>query len=137
MIETFGRDKEDGFDGIKTKSFCDIIFKPIIPIKNFKHDDPETYVFTEGEEWPITNKGIIDAIFDTLVAGARLGILGEKDSDKRWIFITKVINPVERPRDIVQSLRDLADSIEKVGRIVWERDGDDEKEDDDRKNKGE
>ena len=124
MIETFGRDKEDGFDGLKTKLFCDRIFDPVIPIKDFKHNDSENYIFTEGEEWPITNKGIIDAIFDTLVAGARLGILGEKDSDKRWIFITKVINPVERPRDIVQSLRDLADSIEKVGRIVWERDGD-------------
>lgn len=70
----------------------------------------EGYLETEGENWNHSSLALINAVLDTVVPGARLVCI----PDQGLVYLAQG-EVWKRDRDLVQSLRDLADSLEKGG----------------------
>jgi len=71
---------------------------------------------TEEEDWNPTKLAILNAVLDTLIPGARFVFEYDQDGKVIDFYITDFSDidsnvPSKRPRNISQSLRDLADNI--------------------------
>lgn len=64
--------------------------------------------YTETEPWDRTKLGLVNALLDTLIPGARLVVTGD-DPPRAVLGRTTVW---ARPRDLARSLRDLADCLD-------------------------
>jgi len=74
-------------------------------------------LITETEKWGNTKLGVLDAVLDTLLPGARI-VLVKSDTGAVEKIYFAILEAESRERNIVQSLRDLADSIDVGNRIA-------------------
>ena len=65
--------------------------------------------FTESEPWDRSKLGLVNAVIDTLVPGARLAVDDNSGQPRVYLGRTRVW---ERPRNLAASLRELADWLD-------------------------
>ncbi len=66
---------------------------------------------TETEKWGNTKLAVLQAVLDTLLPGARIVVVQSDTGAVEGIYFA-ILEAENRERNIVQSLRDLADSID-------------------------
>jgi hypothetical protein len=68
--------------------------------------------YTENEPWERTRLGLLNAVLDTLIPGARLVVkTGESNGDLPEIYFGRC-KAYDRPRDLTRTLRELADCLD-------------------------
>lgn len=74
-------------------------------------------LITETEKWANTKLAVLQAVLDTLIPGARIVVVQSDSGTVERIYFA-ILEAGKRERDIVKSLRDLADSIEVGNRMA-------------------
>lgn len=72
----------------------------------------EKFLYTESEPWKNSKLALINAVLDTILPGARLVLNVRKNGGEVSSCFLSYFNFEQRPRDIANSLRTLADSVE-------------------------
>ncbi len=66
---------------------------------------------TEKEPWAATRLALLNAVLDTRVAGARFAVRYKDNNEFDKLIIIQIDEPDERPRNLSDSLKDLANVI--------------------------
>lgn len=68
--------------------------------------------YTEREPWDRTKLGLVNAVLDTLVPGARLVVDRDSAGHPLGVHLGRVSKIFDRPRDVARCLRELADWLD-------------------------